>query len=232
MRHRILLITCLLFSAVAIHTAVQIEYKNIQSGNFLPRFPSDHPVPKWEIPELKEVLASLDEKFYVRREEAALVALRAEAEASKPEANVANAAKLLATETDPNLTTNEVATNLVKAEPAISPPLDIPYGAPYSEQEQRTIDSLTQLHASHIELRWWVSKFGMVQYILAPATFLLALFCAVSLPGARKKSTAALCAFLCATCIFLMLVRGYWHAMGAELSAFTAAPSTVNNLFV
>ncbi len=89
---------------------------------------------------------------------------------------------------------------------------EITHGPPYSAAEQRSLESMKNLHASHTYLQWWVGSFGIVQYFLAPAALILAIFCSVSLAGWVSKSTAGLCAFLDAASIVLMLTRNYWNA--------------------
>ena len=89
---------------------------------------------------------------------------------------------------------------------------EITFGAPYSVAEQRSLDSMKNLHASHTYLQWWVGSFGIAQYFLAPAALVIAVFCAVAPTGWVSKSTAGLCAFLNGGSIVLMLTRNYWNA--------------------
>ena len=85
-------------------------------------------------------------------------------------------------------------------------------GAPYSAAEQRTVESMKNLHASHIYLQWWVRSFGIAQYLLAPAALVAAVICIVAISGWASKSTAALCAGMNGISILLMLTRNYWNA--------------------
>ena len=89
---------------------------------------------------------------------------------------------------------------------------EITLGAPYSAAEQRSLDSMKNLHTSHTYLQWWVGSFGIAQYLLAPAALILAIVCAVVLTGWGSKSFAGLCAFLNGASIVLMLTRNYWYA--------------------
>ena len=89
---------------------------------------------------------------------------------------------------------------------------EVSLGAPYSAFEQRTLDSMKNLHTSHSYLQWWVYSFGTAQYLLAPAALIAAIVCCVSLGGWGSKSTAAFCACLNVGSIVLMLTRNYWNA--------------------
>ncbi len=89
-------------------------------------------------------------------------------------------------------------------------PAEVTFGAPYSEAEQRTLDKMKRLHASHTTLQWWVGSFGIAQYFIAPVALIAAIICIVSLSGWTVKSTAALCACLNGVGIILMLTRNYW----------------------
>ena len=91
-------------------------------------------------------------------------------------------------------------------------PAEVPLGAPYSAKEQKFLDSMKTFHASHKNLQWWVGSFGIAQYFLAPAAFLVAIICAVVVTGWGAKSTAGVCAFLNALSILMMLTRNYWNA--------------------
>jgi hypothetical protein len=93
-----------------------------------------------------------------------------------------------------------------------SKPAEVTFGAPYSAAEQRTLDSMKNLHASHTNLRWWVSSFGIAQYFIAPVALCAAVICIVCLGSWGVKSSAALCAGLNAISIILMLTRNYWFA--------------------
>lgn len=87
---------------------------------------------------------------------------------------------------------------------------EVNFGAPYSADEQRRLDNMKVLHASHTNLRWWVTSFGFAQYFIAPVAFIAAVICLVSLSSWPAKSSAALCACLNGICILLMLTRNYW----------------------
>lgn len=89
-------------------------------------------------------------------------------------------------------------------------PAEVTFGAPYSQAEQRTLDSMRNLHASHTNLRWWVNSFGIAQYFIAPAALIAAIVCIVCLGHWAIKSSAALCAGLNGISIVLMLTRNYW----------------------
>ena len=91
-------------------------------------------------------------------------------------------------------------------------PAEVTFGAPYTAAEQRTLDSMKNLHASHTELRWWVTSFGIAQYFVAPAALIAAIVCIVSLSSWLIKSSAAVCAGLNGISIILMLTRNYWSA--------------------
>lgn len=91
-------------------------------------------------------------------------------------------------------------------------PAKVAFGAPYSAAEQRTLDTMKELHASHTTLRWWVGSFGAAQYFIAPAALLAAVICIVSLGNWAVKSSAALCACLNGVGIILMFTRNYWFA--------------------
>ncbi len=87
---------------------------------------------------------------------------------------------------------------------------EVLFGAPYTAAEQRTLDSMKKLHASHTTLQWWVSSFGIAQYFVAPAALIVAIICFVSRGNWAAKSSAALCAGLNGIGIVLMLTRNYW----------------------
>jgi hypothetical protein len=89
---------------------------------------------------------------------------------------------------------------------------EVSLGAPYSASEQRTLDSMKNLHASHSYLQWWVYSFGTAQYLLAPAALIAAIICCVSLGGWGFRSSAAFCACLNVGSIVLMFTRNYWNA--------------------
>ena len=89
---------------------------------------------------------------------------------------------------------------------------EVSLGAPYSEAEQKTLDSMKKLHATHTSLQWWVSSFGIAQHFLAPLALIIAVICAVALAGLSSKSTAALCACLNGLSILRMLALDYWNA--------------------
>jgi hypothetical protein len=89
---------------------------------------------------------------------------------------------------------------------------EVSFGAPYSESEQKTLDSMKKLHATHTNLQWWVGSFGIAQYFLAPLALIIAVFCAVGLSGWGSKSTAVLCACLSCVSILRMLALNYWNA--------------------
>ncbi len=93
-----------------------------------------------------------------------------------------------------------------------SKPAEVVFGPPYSASEQKTLDSMKNLHASHTLLRWWVGSFGIAQYFLAPIALIAAIVCVVAFGGWRTKSTAAFCAGLNGISILLMLTRNYWNA--------------------
>lgn len=90
----------------------------------------------------------------------------------------------------------------------------VKYGPPYSPQEERFLNNVKKLHASHSSILWWVKSFGRAQYFVAPAALLVAVLCAVTLSGWLPKSTAGLCACLSSVSILLMLTRSYWQAIG------------------
>lgn len=92
-----------------------------------------------------------------------------------------------------------------------TPLTEVSFGAPYSADEQRSVNSMKNLHASHTELRWWVGSFGIAQYLLAPAALIVAIICVVSIAGWGNKSTAALCACLNGISVLLMMTRNYWN---------------------
>ena len=165
-----LLISCCIITAIVVCTACRIEYLNIQSSFFLPRY--EVAVKEWVIPELDVVIQRLEDKIYERRQHyAAAVALENGGD-----------------------------------------PAEVSFGPPYSAAEQRTLDSMKNLHASHINLRWWVHSFGIAQYFIAPIALLVAIICVVAFGGWGTKSTAALCACLNGISISLMLTRNYWNA--------------------
>ncbi len=99
-------------------------------------------------------------------------------------------------------------------ESAESERAEVKYGPPYSPLEEKFLTNVKKLHTSHTSILWWVSSFGRAQYFLAPASLLIAVFCAVSLSGWLPKSTAGLCACLSSVSILLMLTRSYWQAIG------------------
>jgi hypothetical protein len=104
--------------------------------------------------------------------------------------------------------------NLAAVEAAVNganEPKSVSIGAPYSASEQRSLDSLKDLHASHSSLLWWVGSFGIAQYFLAPLALIVAIICAVALAGWGYKFAASLCACLNGLSIVLMLTRNYWN---------------------
>jgi hypothetical protein len=224
---RILLLLCLFMTLFVVHTASQIEYRNVLCGHFLPRSPSDGPVSKWEILDLKAVLENVDDQIFERREHAVSALIIEAMNANGNNVSIHDTDLTITADTGAIASASSAAPDSPAAEVTNNQPTRpatvalaefIPpavYGPPYSPREQRSIDSIKQHHGSLTSLRWWVSNFGIAQYFIAPTTLVLALFCTLRLGGTGYKSTAALCALVSGSCVFLMLVRGYWHAMGA-----------------
>jgi hypothetical protein len=98
----------------------------------------------------------------------------------------------------------------VAAENGTNEPTPVSFGAPYSASEQKSVDSLINLHASHSDLQWWVGSFGIAQYFLAPIALIVAIISVVALAGWGYKSIASLCVCLNGASIILMLTRNYW----------------------
>jgi hypothetical protein len=92
------------------------------------------------------------------------------------------------------------------------------YGPPYSDLEKGYMERMLSMHDSHNRLHWWVSTFGVLQYFLAPIALFIAIACVVSVASYWVKSAAGLCALLDTACVLLMLTRGYWHALGVDMS--------------
>lgn len=95
-----------------------------------------------------------------------------------------------------------------------SVPKPVVFGAPYSANEQRSIDSVKVQHDILTKLHWNVSYPGWAQYFLAPAALLMAIICGLCFSGVATKIIAFTCGSMCFVGIFLALVRGYWSAVG------------------
>ncbi len=95
-----------------------------------------------------------------------------------------------------------------------SEPAAVSKGAPYSPTEQRAINTATIQHDALTKLHWCLQYLGVAQYFIAPLTLLLSITCGLALKGWPTKAVAAACSILCCGSIFLILLRGYWGAMG------------------
>ncbi len=186
------LVACLILTAAVVGVTVRIEVLNAQSGYFLPRvrYPYSRNITKWELPELEDVVDRIDHQFYERRCAVAVVT---------------------AAKTHQDIT--KVSTGLTDAETA-EVTSQIPFGPPYSDVEQRFIDSVKRLHDSHTRLHWWMSFFGRPMYFVGGVTVLFSVLCLVALNGWFHKSTAGLCTCLSIACILVILTRNYWEALG------------------
>jgi hypothetical protein len=89
------------------------------------------------------------------------------------------------------------------------PPEDKFFGAPYSASEQKWIDDSVADHAMYSKLHWWVTRFGSVQYVLAPLAFVWAIGNFLSIRKTKLRVVSTLCAALAFGAIFLMIFRGY-----------------------
>ena len=61
----------------------------------------------------------------------------------------------------------------------------------------------------------FVESWGLLQYLLAPFTFVFALWLAAQKElGSHRRVAAVFIAAVCATCIVLMFCRGYFTSLG------------------
>jgi hypothetical protein len=94
------------------------------------------------------------------------------------------------------------------------PPIEEMTGPPYSEDEQRRIDTELAENALRTELRSWVGGFGLLQYFLAP----IGLAWAVAITLAHRSIVVRIATSFLATCsavaIYLAFHRGYFSSLG------------------
>ncbi len=95
-----------------------------------------------------------------------------------------------------------------------SEPAVVSKGAPYSPSEQRAIDKATFQHDALSKLHWCIQYLGWAQYVIAPVALLLCISCGLAFEGWPLKLLAAACGCLCSAGFFLVLMRGYWGALG------------------
>lgn len=105
------------------------------------------------------------------------------------------------------------AARIEASENGESVPANPNFGPPYSAAEQRSIATISQQHEVLNKLQWNVRTIGLPQYFLAPVALILAAICGLGFKGIETKIFATVCAGLSCLSIFLVLVRGYWHAL-------------------
>lgn len=87
-------------------------------------------------------------------------------------------------------------------------------GPPYTVVEQSLIDTAMANHKLRGDLYGWVCSFGLLQYLLAPLAFCVALVSLCFDKRVWMRYAAAGCAISVAVAIGLMIYRGYFASLG------------------